>query len=582
MIKSLQQTNGNDFDVAILGTGIGGTVLAAILARNGVRVLMLEESVHPRFALGESTVPGTTQMFEMLSERYDVPEIANLSTFYKVRSHISSSCGIKRGFLFAYHYEGFPHRGEDTTQFSTFAPPLGPDIHYFRSDVDLYMLTVAMKYGVTVHQQIQVQNIAFKDDGVEIQTNKAKNFKVDYIVDGTGTRSLITNMFDLRETPTRLKTNSRCIFTHMIGVKPYDECGPPRKEHGIPIPLAQHTIHHMFKGGWFWIIPFDNDPSSTNPLCSVGINLDMDVYPKTLMDPEEEFFSFVSKYPSVAKQFENAKAIRGWVSTDRLQFTSKQVVGNRFCLLPQAAGAIDALFSTGLVMTAGSINVLAHRLISAAKDKDYSRERFLFVEEHLQRSFDHGDRLVYCAYKSLDSFELWKAWYRLWILSMFYRDIGAREAFYRNKNSSSPFAGFEEFPYRGTLDLPAFAELFDSTASQVEAYVNKTHSCEYATQSIYRLLQESKLCPTSIGITSPQKRSYSWTIIPILKLILWFKLYGPESHKLRGLTMFDVASKLAQETLEDFSAGLGKPLRMIRDTIIAWNQDWKHQANKRH
>jgi tetracycline 7-halogenase / FADH2 O2-dependent halogenase len=37
----------NRYHVAILGTGIGGTILGAILAKHGLRVLLLEQGVHP-------------------------------------------------------------------------------------------------------------------------------------------------------------------------------------------------------------------------------------------------------------------------------------------------------------------------------------------------------------------------------------------------------------------------------------------------------------------------------------------------------------------------------------------------------
>ena len=45
------------YDVAILGAGMAGGVLGTVLARNGVRVLLLDAATHPRFAVGESTIP---------------------------------------------------------------------------------------------------------------------------------------------------------------------------------------------------------------------------------------------------------------------------------------------------------------------------------------------------------------------------------------------------------------------------------------------------------------------------------------------------------------------------------------------
>ncbi|MDO8360028.1 MAG: NAD(P)-binding protein [Devosia sp.] len=37
----------NIYDVAIIGTGIGGSTLALVLARQGLRVIVFEGGVHP-------------------------------------------------------------------------------------------------------------------------------------------------------------------------------------------------------------------------------------------------------------------------------------------------------------------------------------------------------------------------------------------------------------------------------------------------------------------------------------------------------------------------------------------------------
>lgn len=46
------------YDVAIIGSGIAGSTLAAILARQGLSVLIFEAGTHPKFAIGESNDPG--------------------------------------------------------------------------------------------------------------------------------------------------------------------------------------------------------------------------------------------------------------------------------------------------------------------------------------------------------------------------------------------------------------------------------------------------------------------------------------------------------------------------------------------
>ena len=75
----------------------------------------------------------------------------------------------------------------------------------------------------------------------------------------------------------------------MIDVRPFDECleaGAPRP------PLAawhQGTLHHIFREGWMWVIPFNNHPESTNPVVSVGLQLDPRRRPKPAGDPLDEF-----------------------------------------------------------------------------------------------------------------------------------------------------------------------------------------------------------------------------------------------------------------------------------------------------
>jgi tetracycline 7-halogenase / FADH2 O2-dependent halogenase len=62
-------SNGSN-EVAILGTEIAGIVLATILARHGLKVLMIDSGSHPRFAVGEATTPQMTSLLKLLAVRY--------------------------------------------------------------------------------------------------------------------------------------------------------------------------------------------------------------------------------------------------------------------------------------------------------------------------------------------------------------------------------------------------------------------------------------------------------------------------------------------------------------------------------
>src|SRR5215472_6758769 len=53
-------------DVAVIGGGPAGSTAAALLARCGHRVIVLEKAHHPRFHIGESLLPMNLPLFERL------------------------------------------------------------------------------------------------------------------------------------------------------------------------------------------------------------------------------------------------------------------------------------------------------------------------------------------------------------------------------------------------------------------------------------------------------------------------------------------------------------------------------------
>jgi FADH2 O2-dependent halogenase len=204
------------------------------------------------------------------------------------------------------------------------------------------------------------------------------------------------------------------MFTHMIGVTPFDDAAAAQG-HTQPSDWHHGTLHHVFNGGWLWVIPFDNHDKSRNPLCSVGLTLDERVFPGAGMTPQEEFDDFLQRFPEIAEQFRNATTVRPWVSTgERMQYSASSTVGDRYCLTAHAAGFIDALFSRGLSNTVEVVNALASRLIEAAKAGDWSTERFQYLDRLQQGLFEIHDDLVYSSFVSFRDYELWNAVQRVW------------------------------------------------------------------------------------------------------------------------------------------------------------------------
>jgi FADH2 O2-dependent halogenase len=363
-------------------------------------------------------------------------------------------------------------------------------------------------------------------------------------VDGTGYESIMARKHDLRDAPTRLRTDCRSLFTHMVDVEPYDDHVQPKGAHQMPQAWHQGTLHHIFDGGWLWVIPFNNHESSTSQLCSVGLQLDSRRFPKPEhLSPEQEFREFLMRFPSMAGQFEHARAVRDWVSTGRLQFSSRKCFGNRFGLLSHAAGFIDPLFSRGLANTCDVNNLLATTLLKALDDDDLSAERFAKIEELQQTLIDTNDKLVSCSYSAFRDFELWNAWYRVWVLGAFLATFRLQRAKMRY-DETGDLAYLERlddapFPGRVSPDYHKYNVLFEAAVAIIDEVDAGRTSTSAARDQIFALLAAATYAPPVYPFTDPNTRYSVADQNAVARVKEWVAAKAPED--IRKL-YFDVTS----------------------------------------
>jgi len=520
------------YDVIILGAGIAGSITGAILARNGAKVLLADAGVHPRFAVGESLVPRTLNLFRILADRYEVPELGLLSSYDATIKHIAPTMGRKLHFGFMMHKEGEEPDPEQTTQFGTAIA--GTDTsHLFRQDTDSFLFHTAVKYGCVARQGYRVDDIELTDSGVTVIGHDGTRHRARYLIDGSGYRSPVAANLGLRAGPEAVKHHARSMVTHRIDVRPTDECLKMPDSARPPLPWVMGTMHHIFERGWFWIIPFNNDPASINPLVSIGLTFDERRYPKPDdLSPEQEFAEHVDRFPLLRRIFKNAKTIRPWVSTGRFQYTSTKTIGPRWCLMSHAAGFIDPLYSRGLTNTVEVINALAWRLIAALKDDDFSEERFEYVGQLQEGLIRYNDGIVNCSFISWADWDLWNAVYRVWAASIVPANLHVDRAFeyFRINRDDSIYRKLEtDDAYIGA---PFPSKSYDELFSEMVRLCNAVDHGEMDSGDVGRRLMSMVSSSSAVlpvqGLRDPKSRFISQTRESNLALARWIVDEGPE------------------------------------------------------
>lgn len=566
------------YDVMILGSGLGGAMLGAILAKGGLSVLMLEAEVHPRFTIGEATTPDTNFRLKLLGLKYDVPEITNLSTFHDLRDNVGPTSGVKRAFSFLYHREGQEQNPVESHQYPTLAPPMGPDCHFFRQDTDAYMMTAAVGYGAEIRQQTRISEFEIEGDTVRLVSNKGEVFTGSYLVDATGMKSVLAQKFDLREDSSTFLTNSRAIFTHMVNVELYDNVGHSRERYDLKYPLSQSTLHHIFEGGWMWVIPFNNHVDATNHLCSVGLLLNRELYPETGLDPETEFFSFVERHPGMMKQFAKAKAVRNWISTGRLQYGSKRLNGRRYSLLSHAAFFVDPLFSSGLVLTTAGVDMLAQQLFECFATNDFAVEKFSHIDDFFVKNVRFFDRVVGNSFTSFRDIDLWDAWFRVWVVGLLVGTEMNGKSFLRFLETGDKSVLDAKTSVRGAIgsDYKPFRDLFERASAEMDA-VRAGADPKEAGRRIREMFRGLDYVPTYFKWDDRSVRTTpAFTIGGMTRMYFWYLFRSPKAvfEELYGWSPLTAYKYTFSLILKMTGLSRRRTRGYVRDTFKAWNLEW--------
>lgn len=340
-----------DADIAVVGAGFAGSLTALCLRQLGRRVVMVERGRHPRFAIGESSTPLANLLIEELASRYDLPRIGVFSkwgTWQQSRPDVAG--GLKRGFSFYFHAPGEPFADDrrHARQLLVAASPhddIG-DTHWYRPDFDHNLVREAESAGVIYFDDTELTAIGFDDGNATLdgeRDGQPISIHASFVVDASGPRGFLTRALDLDAPPLAWLPPTQGLYTHFEDVERWDHLAPAD---GAPYPPDLAALHHVFPGGWIWVLRFSNE------ITSAGAALTDAVAERVrASEGAPAWDRLLETLPTVREQFRRARAVHHWTHAPRLAFRTRQVCGPNWALLPSAAGVIDPLLSTGFSLT---------------------------------------------------------------------------------------------------------------------------------------------------------------------------------------------------------------------------------------
>src|SRR5579863_9971313 len=193
-------------DVLVIGGGPAGSTIAALLARRGHHVTVLEKDRHPRFHIGESLLPANLPLLEQLGVAEQVRAIG----MQKWGAEFVTPCGGRRqDFRFADAWD-------KSMQYA---------YHVRRSQFDEILIRNAAQAGAHVIEGCRVTGVQLQggthQGGARVEARRQhgrnEHWQTRYLVDASGRDTFLGNQLGIKRRNPR--HNSAAIFGHFSGAQ---------------------------------------------------------------------------------------------------------------------------------------------------------------------------------------------------------------------------------------------------------------------------------------------------------------------------------------------------------------------------
>lgn len=305
-------------DVLVLGGGPAGSTAATLLAEAGFEVTVLERESFPRFHVGESLLPHSLPLFDRLGVHEAIKALPH--TRLKPGASFATASGEK---LVEY-------------RFADALPPAIPHAYQVRRDeFDALLLSRAAQAGAEVLHGWEALTPQWEGKrlcGLRVRDPQGEEhlFRFRAFLDASGQKAFLATRMGWRFPYPKHKKVA--AVSHFRGV-------------WLPAGDASGNITIVLtKAGWFWFIPFADDTVSVGAVLDVGF---WQTHGKT---PQEVFARAVERTPEAGRRLAAASPLLPFSAIQNFSYRVTRLAGDGFCLIGDAAGFLDPIFSTGVFL----------------------------------------------------------------------------------------------------------------------------------------------------------------------------------------------------------------------------------------
>jgi FADH2 O2-dependent halogenase len=417
-------------DVAIVGSGFAGSLLARVLVVLGYDVILLERGTHPRFAIGESSTPLANLSLERLGTRYGLADCYDMATHGRwLARYPHVRRGLKRGFTFYRHHPGepFANRGLESERLLVAASPDDEisDSHWLRADVDHHFVREAIAAGVDYRDRSDLTSAEFDASGARLSGKRAGipfTVRARFVIDASGPGGFLAQQLGIPSGLEKTETRSALAFSHFENVRLMTDVVP-----GLPPgPYADDwaAVHHVIEEGWMYSLRFDHGTTSAGFLLSPGGSHGLDTSSADVL-----WQGLLDRYPTLAALFGDAQPVMPVAFRPLIQHRLTRAAGELWALMPHAYAFVDPLFSTGIAWTLRAVERLGLMFERAKPGHGVpTRSELERYDAQLAKEAEQIDHLVAGAYEAMADFDVFAAQAMLYFATVSFAEVSQRIA----------------------------------------------------------------------------------------------------------------------------------------------------------